>query len=51
MFEQKIPLKIAGHSSIRTCFGGTISILVYTLILAFAITRFNKMTKREEPFL
>ena len=44
-------LKIAGQDSIQTRFGGLISVIVYTLIFAFTITRFIKLSNKDDPFM
>jgi hypothetical protein len=51
MYEQKVHLMVAGRSSIKTHFGGFVSILVYSLIIVFTITRLYKLVKRDDPFI
>jgi hypothetical protein len=49
MYEQKVQLTVNGESSLKTGFGGFVSLIIYLMIASFSVTRFIKMFSNEDP--
>ena len=50
MFGQSVKFTFKRNRSYQTCFGGTISLLCFVLMIGFISVRLQKLVSREDPF-